>query len=240
VLRYDPQRPAWADRDRLILSKGHGVPALYVALAEAGYFDPGLLATFRRLGSPLEGHPNSLTLPGIEASTGSLGQGLSIGLGHALAAQLDGRDYRVYVILGDGEAGEGQIWEATMAAAKFQVANLTAILDHNGFQQTGRVEEVMPALLPFAEKWRAFGWHVVEAQGHDLASILAAFDEVRLIRDRPQLIIAHTRKGRGLSPFETDDVNRRHGEPLKEAELKIALAELDDSFGRGDYQGESS
>ena len=227
IMRYDPERPQWPDRDRFILSKGHGVPALYAVMAEAGFFDSALLMTLRELNSPLEGHPNMRALPGLEASTGSLGQGLSMGLGHALAARLDNRDYRVYVMLGDGEADEGQVWEATMAAAKFNVDNLTAILDYNRFQQTGSVADVMPSLLPFADKWRIFGWHVLEIDGHDLQAILEAFEEVRQVRDRPQLIVAHTRKGMGLSPFEGDDVNRMHGETLDDDQLEVAISELD-------------
>ena len=227
VMRYDPQNPEWPERDRFILSKGHGAPGLYVILAEAGYFDPGLLSTFRQIGSPLEGHPNMRVLEGLEASTGSLGQGLSIGTGHALAARLDDRDYRVYVMIGDGEADEGQIWEASMTAAKYNLGNMTAILDNNEFQQTGPVDEVMPALKPMAEKWRAFGWYVTEIDGHNLEEIVDTFEEVRKIKDQPQMIIAHTLKGKGLSPFEKDDVNRKHGEPLTEQEKEIALAELD-------------
>lgn len=230
VMRYDPEDPRWPDRDRFILSKGHGAPGLYVVLAEAGFFDPGLLRTFRQTGSPLEGHPNMRVLEGVEASTGSLGQGLSIGIGHALAARLDDRDYRVYVMIGDGEADEGQIWEASMTAAKYNIGNMTAILDNNEFQQTGPVDEVMPSLKPMAEKWRAFGWHVTEIDGHDVQEILDAFEEVRKIKDQPQMIIAHTLKGKGLSPFEKDETNRKHGEPLNEEEKEIALAELDEMY----------
>lgn len=226
-MRYDPERPDWPERDRFIMSKGHGVPAQYAVMAEAGYFDPDLLFTLRELNSPLEGHPNMRVLPGLEASTGSLGQGLSIGLGMALAARLDQRDYRVYVLIGDGEADEGQIWEATMAAAKFEVDNLTAILDYNEFQQTGPVDEVMPVLEPYVDKWRAFGWHVEEIDGHNMGEILEAYQTVRRIENQPQMIVAHTRKGRGLSPFEKDDVNRRHGEPLDAEEMQVALQELD-------------
>jgi transketolase len=227
VLRYDPQRPDWPERDRFILSKGHGAPGLYPVLAEAGYFEKALLPTLREIGSPLEGHPNMRRVPGVEATTGSLGEGLSIGLGHALAARLDKRDYRVYVLIGDGETEEGQIWEAAMAAAKFQANNLTCILDNNRFQQTGPVTEVMPSLEPLADKWRAFGWHVEEIDGHDMHQILEAFQTVRSVEQQPQLILAHTRKGKGLSPFVQDDVNRKHGKVLTPAEAEMALAELD-------------
>jgi transketolase len=232
VMRYDPQRPDWPDRDRFILSKGHGAPGQYAVMAEAGYFDPERLSSLRRMDSPLEGHPNMRALEGLEASTGSLGQGLSQGLGHALAARLDERDYRVYVMIGDGEADEGQVWEATMAAAKFQADNLTAILDYNEYQQTGSVRGVMPALLPPAEKWRAYGWHVVEIDGHDLEAIVAALLEARDVEGQPQMIVARTMKGKGLSPFEEDDVNRMHGKPLDPDRVDDALAELDVLYGR--------
>lgn len=232
ILRGDPWRPDWPDRDRFVLSKGHAAPALYVTLAEAGYFSPALLPSLRTLGSPLEGHPNSKVLPGVEASTGSLGQGLSIGLGEALAARLDGRSYAVYVMIGDGEAQEGQIWEATMSAAKYGVDNLTAILDYNLFQQTGAVADVMPPLPPYGDKWRAFGWHVDEVDGHDVSAIVEALRRALQVKGRPRLLIAHTRKGKGLSPFEKDDVSRKHGEPLKADEAAVALAELDALYGR--------
>lgn len=230
VLRHDPQRPTWPERDRFILSKGHGAPGLYAALAEAGYFDKTLLSTLRTIGSPIEGHPNMRRLSGVEASTGSLGQGLSIGLGHALAARLDGQDYRVYVMIGDGESDEGQIWEAAMGAAKYNAANLTAILDYNKFQQTGPSQQIMPSLAPVAEKWRAFGWHVQEIDGHDMAQILAAFDVAQGVTEQPQIIIAHTLKGRGLSPFEADKVSRKHGKALDETEKATALDELADDI----------
>lgn len=226
VMRYDPQRPDWPERDRFIMSKGHAAPGLYTILAEAGYFDAARLSSLRKINSPLEGHPNMRALPGVEASTGSLGQGLSIGLGHALAARLDRRDYHVYVMVGDGEANQGQVWEAAMAAAKFRVYNLVAIIDRNGYQQTGSVQSVMPSLEPLAAKWDAFGWGVREVDGHDMGDVLNGLDAARRQSDRPQAIIAHTLKGKGLSPFEKDDVNRKHGVPLKDDEVEIALAEL--------------
>lgn len=232
IMRYDPRRPDRVDRDRFILSKGHGAPGLYVVLAEAGYFDPDLLPTLRETGSPLEGHPNMRALAGVEASTGSLGQGLSIGLGHALAARLDGHDYRVYVLVGDGEADEGQIWEATMAAAKYQVDNLTLILDHNEYQQTGAVEDVMPVLTPMPEKWRAFGWHTDEVDGHDIAAILSSLEAARAVNRQPQLIVANTKKGKGLSSFEENDTNRLHGKTLSEDEAQTALAELERMYAK--------
>jgi len=227
IMEYRPKEPNWPERDRFILSKGHGVPGLYAILAEAGFFDPDMLMNLREIDSPLEGHPNMRVLPGIEASTGSLGQGLSIGLGHALAAKVDNRDYRVYVMIGDGEMDEGQIWEAAMSASKFRANNLIAILDYNKFQQTGPVKEIMPSLEPLMEKWIAFGWGVYEINGHDYMDIFDALQSTRQAEDRPQMIIAHTLKGHGLSPFEKDDVNRKHGKPLTEEEKHIALEELD-------------
>ncbi len=224
-MRYDPGRPDWPERDRFILSKGHAAPGLYAILAEAGYFDPKLLYTLRELDSPLEGHPNMRVLPGVEASTGSLGQGLSIGLGHALAARVDGLDYRTYVMIGDGEADQGQIWEASMAAAKYEADNLTAILDYNGYQQTGPVAEVMPTLAPVVDKWQAFGWHVVEVDGHDMEQIVKTLEAARRVRGRPQMVVAHTLKGKGLSPFDEGD-NRKHGVTLTAEETELALAEL--------------
>jgi len=236
VMSYNPEQPDWPDRDRFILSKGHAAPGLYVILAEAGFFNPDLLPTLRKFESPLEGHPNMRVLPGVEASTGSLGQGLSIGLGHALAGKIDGKDYQTYVMIGDGEADEGQIWEASMSAVKFKLDNLTLFVDNNHFQQTGPVEEVMPTLKPFGDKWRAFGWHVEEIDGHDMQEILATLDKVRKVEGKPQAIICHTKKGKGLSPFEKNDVNRKHGVALSEEEAKTALAELDKKYGHtGDH-----
>lgn len=228
ILRYTPEHPSWPERDRFILSKGHGAPALYAVLAEAGYFDKELLNSLRQIGSPVEGHPNMRVLPGVEASTGSLGQGLSIGLGHALAARVDGLDYRVYVMIGDGESDEGQIWEAAMSAAKYGVDNLTAILDYNKFQQTASVNSVMPSLEPVMDKWTAFGWYTMEIDGHNMQQIMAALRAVDTVPQQPQLIVAHTSKGRSLSPFVKNDTNRKHGETLDLEELSTALAELDE------------
>ena len=231
IMHYDVTHPDWPDRDRFVLSKGHGAPGLYVTLARAGFFDPELLLTLRMTGSPLEGHPNMRTLAGLEASTGSLGQGLSIGTGHALAGKIDKRDYRVYVMIGDGESDEGQIWEASMTCAKYHLDNLTAILDNNMFQQTGPVHKVMPSLEPFAEKWRAFGWQVFEMDGHNMEQVMDTLQKVETVEGQPQMIIAHTLKGKGLSPFEKDDVNRKHGVPLTPEEAQIAYAELDEMYG---------
>jgi len=228
ILRYNPTVSDWPRRDRFILSKGHAAPALYAVLAEAGYFSAAELNTLRQLGSRLEGHPNRRRLVGVEASTGSLGQGLSIGLGHALGARLDNADYRVYVLLGDGEIDEGQVWEAAMTAAKYKVDNLTAILDYNEYQQTGSVNTVMPSLEPLIDKWEAFGWYVFEIDGHRMEAVVEALQSVRTVTQQPQMIIAHTSKGRNLAPFLANRVNHKHGETLSEAELAAALAELDE------------
>lgn len=223
ILRYDAHIPQWAERDRFILSKGHAAPALYAALSEAGFFPIQWLSTLRRLDSPLEGHPNMRRLSGVEASTGSLGQGLSIGLGHALAARLDRRDYRTYVLIGDGENDEGQVWEAALCAAKYALGNLICIVDHNGYQQTGAVADVLP-LAPLAEKWRAFGWHTREIDGHDLPVVLDALRSAAQATDQPQAIIAHTIKGKGVSFVETNYAY--HGKALTPEEAERALEEL--------------
>jgi transketolase len=222
ILRYDPKNPHWPDRDRFILSKGHAAPLLYAVLAEAGYFSTDLLPTLRKLGSPLEGHPNMRRLPGVEASTGSLGQGLSLGVGQALAARLDGRPSRVYVMLGDGELDEGQVWEAAMAGHKFRLDNLVAVVDANGFQQTGRTADVLD-LRPLAPKWEAFGWSAQEVNGHDLNEVLAAFHKARQTSNQPSVIIAHTIKGYPIQGLLTSDPNH-HGKPLTPDEARQALA----------------
>jgi transketolase len=224
VLRIRPDQPAWPDRDRFILSKGHAAPLLYAALAERGFFPPEELLTLRKLRSRLQGHPDLRKLPGVEASTGSLGQGLSIGLGVALAGKLDQRDYRVYVLLGDGECEEGQVWEAAMAAAHYRADNLTAILDYNGLQIDGPISQVLSP-LPFAEKWRAFGWAVREVDGHDFAALIAAFNWAAEVRERPSLILARTVKGKGVS-FMENEVDWHGSAPNREQAAR-ALAELE-------------
>jgi transketolase len=212
VLRYDPKNPTWPQRDRFLLSKGHAAPLLYAVLAEAGYFPKDLLPTLRKLGSPLEGHPNMRRLAGVEASTGSLGQGLSIGVGHALAARLDGLEFRVYVLLGDGELDEGQVWEAAMAAKKYQLDNLVAIVDANGYQQTGPTTEVLD-LRPLAPRWEAFGWFAQEVNGHDFLELLEAFHRARQTQGRPSVIVAHTIKGYPIQDLLASDPNH-HGKAL--------------------------
>jgi transketolase len=224
VLRYDPADPQNAARDRFILSKGHGSPALYAVLAEAGYFPTEDLATLRKLGSPLEGHPNKCRVAGVEASTGSLGQGLSIGTGHALAAHLDGSDHRVYVMTGDGETEQGQIWEAIMFAGNRGLDNLTLIIDHNGFQQTAAVDEVQP-LDPLPEKLAAYKWEAREIDGHSLDEVADAFDWALGVRGKPQAIVARTVKGKGVSLLEAKP-GSWHGKPLPADELEKALQEI--------------
>jgi transketolase len=223
ILRYDASKPDKADRDRFILSKGHASPILYAVLAEAGYIQKDQLNTLRKIDSPLEGHPNMLRVPGVEASTGSLGQGLSIGLGHALNARLDNLDYNVFVMLGDGEIQQGQVWEAAMAAANFGVNNLIAIVDQNGYQQTAPVEKVTdPSTYP--DKWRAFGWRTVEIDGHDLREAHQALADAADYKDGPAAIIAHTKKGKGVSFLEEDF--SWHGRGVPKDRLEEALEEL--------------
>jgi len=225
-LNYNAAEPGWAERDRFIMSKGHAVPALYAAMAEAGYFPVEDLATLRKLGSPLEGHPNVRRLAGIEASTGSLGQGLSIGLGQALACRIDGYDSRVFVVLGDGEMGEGQVWEAIATAHKYQVGKLTAIIDQNGYQQTGATSDVLD-LTPFAPKIESFGWHVQTVNGNDMGEVVAALETAVGITDRPTAIVAETQKGFGILPVleEAGDMNF-HGQALSAEVAEKALAHL--------------
>ena len=225
VLRYDPKNPHWPERDRFILSKGHAAPLLYAVLAEAGYFSPDLLPTLRKIGSPLEGHPNMRRLPGVEASTGSLGQGLSLGIGHALATRLDGYPSRVYVLIGDGELDEGQVWEAAMAAAKFKLDNLVAIVDQNGYQQTGPTAEVLD-LRPVAPRWEAFGWFAQDINGHQLPEVLGALKKAAETKGRPSAIIARTVKGFPITDVLGSDVNHP-GKPLTADEAKKAITEIE-------------
>jgi transketolase len=224
VLRHDPKNPAWAERDRFILSKGHAAPLLYAVLAEAGYFSRDLLPSLRKIGSALEGHPNQRRVPGVEASTGSLGQGLSIGVGQALAAHLDRRDSRVFVLLGDGEIEEGQVWEAVMAARRFGLDNLVAIVDHNGYQQTGATAEILD-LRPIAAKFEAFGWHAQEINGHDFADVLQALEDCQR-PGRPHCIVARTIKGYPIQELLKSDPNH-HGRVLSPEEAARALTLLD-------------
>jgi transketolase len=225
-LRYEAKNPHWPDRDRFILSKGHAAPVLYAALAEAGFFPHDEIMTLRKLGSPLEGHPNMARLAGVEASTGSLGQGLSLGVGHALAARIDKKRYHTYVLTGDGELGEGQVWEAAASAAKFRLDNLTAIVDRNHYQQTGAAEEVLN-MDPIDGKFTAFGWSTQVINGNDLGEVLGALKRAREVKGQPTCIVALTHKGQGILPLLTKlgDTNF-HGKPIPAKYLDEALAEV--------------
>ncbi len=211
ILHYKPQNPWWPGRDRFIMSKGHAAPLLYAALAQAGYFDREMLWTLRQIDSPVQGHPVQGLLPGVEATTGSLGQGLSLGIGHLLGGRLSGLDFRAYVLLGDGECQAGQVWEAAMAAAHFKIDKLIAILDYNKYQETGPISREM-ALEPLVDKWQAFGWVVREVDGHDIGAILDVLHELQGVKNRPSILIAHTIKGKGVSFVEEDFTY--HGRPI--------------------------
>jgi transketolase len=223
VMHVDPKRPDWPDRDRFILSKGHACPVWYAALAERGYFDKAHLRTLRRLNSILQGHADMKKTPGVDMTVGSLGQGLSAGLGMALSGKLRRKDYHVWVIIGDGEIQEGSIWEAAMASAKWELDNLTAILDRNYLQNDGFVDNIMP-IEPVADKWRSFNWHVVEIDGHDMEQIVPALEAARAGKGKPTLIIAHTVKGRGVSFME--NVVVWHGKAPSEEQARLALKEI--------------
>ncbi len=228
-MRVDPKNPEWEDRDRFILSKGHSSPAFYAALAMRGFFPEDELLSFRKLGSRLQGHP-SLGLPGVEISTGSLGQGLSIGVGMALAGKMDKKDYRVFVLLGDGEIEEGQVWEAAMTAATHKLDNLVAIVDRNKIQLDD-FTDTMVTLDPLEEKWNAFGWKVLSVNGHDVVQLIRAFEEARHREGRPTVIIAHTVKGKGVSYME--NTAKYHGKaPQSEEEFELALKEIEEERGR--------
>jgi transketolase len=220
-LRHDPRNPHDPKRDRFILSKGHAAPLLYAVLAEAGYFPREELQTLRKLGSPLEGHPNMRRLSGVEASTGSLGQGLSLGVGHALATRLDGYDSRVFVMMGDGEQDEGQVWEAAMSAVKFKLDHLIAVVDQNGYQQTGPTAEVLD-LKPLAPRYESFGWSAQEINGNDMKEVVGALQKAVANKGRPSVIISHTVKGWPIQTIFTKDPNH-HGKPLTEEEAAKAL-----------------
>ena len=247
ILRHDPGNPTWPDRDRFVLSKGHAAPALYAVLAESGYLPVEELTSLRQLGSRLQGHPAAGSPPGIEMSSGSLGMGLSFGLGQALAARLDGRSYRVYCLLGDGDCNEGATWEAAMACGHHQVDNLTAIVDYNHIQndgfsdysrypdtshpqqvggwvsEAGHTVNIM-SLQPLADKWRAFGWEVLEADGHDIGALVEALEKARTVKGKPAVIIARTVKGKGVSFMENNPAF--HGKAASPQEAEKALAEL--------------
>ena len=224
IMRIDPERPDWEDRDRFVLSKGHASPALYAALALRGYFPENALFEFRRIDSMLQGHPDMKSTPGVEMSSGSLGLGFSAACGMALAARLDKRDCRVYTLIGDGEAQEGIIWEASMAAAHYRLDNLTAFLDHNGLQIDGPNEEVM-TVEPLAAKWKAFGWEVLQVDGHSFEQIMDAVAKAKATKGRPTIIIAKTTKGKGVSFME--NAAEWHGKAPGDQEKDAALKELE-------------
>lgn len=225
VLRYHPEEPWWPERDRFIMSKGHAAPLLYAVLAHAGYFDRAELDRLRQVDSPVQGHPIQGMMPGVEATTGSLGQGLSVGLGHILGGRLAGRNFRVFVLLGDGECEAGQIWEAAMAAAHFRAGNLVAILDYNKFQETGPISREI-GLEPLVDKWRSFGWKVHEVNGHDLDQLLDTFHLFEQLEatGQPQIVIAHTIKGKGVSFVEADFTF--HGRALDQEQAELAREEI--------------
>ena len=222
-MRHRPDEPNWKERDRFILSKGHAAPLLYAVLAMTGYFNISMLKTLRKLGSPLQGHPCSRVLPGVEISTGSLGQGLSVSNGIAIGMKIDNLSSRVYCLLGDGETQEGQVWEAAMTAAHYRLDNLCAIIDLNGLQIDGPVSKVK-GIEPVAPKWSAFGWHVIEIDGHNMEEILNGLDEAEKVKEKPTMIIAHTIKGKGVSFFEGKV--EYHGMAPTHEELEKALKEL--------------
>ncbi len=223
MMRHDPKNPKWADRDRLILSKGHATPLLYSCLAEAGYFDRSLLLTFRKLGSVLQGHPDRRKLGCIEASTGSLGQGLSIGVGHALAGRLDKKDYFTYVVMSDGETNEGQVWEAAAMAAHHKIDHLIVFLDDNKYQLDDSTHNICD-MEPMADKWKAFRWHTQRIDGHDFSQIFKAVETAKQVKGQPAIIICDTIKGKGVSFMEGN--NHFHGVAPTKEEMEKALKEL--------------
>ena len=223
ALRHDPTRPDWPDRDLFLLSKGHGCPALYAVLAYQGYFPKEELMTLRRYPTRLQGHPERGSVPGVEIAAGSLGQGLSMANGMALADRLNGRRRRIYCLLGDGEIQEGQVWEAAMTGSHHKLESVCAIIDANQLQQNGPVRQIQD-IEPLADKWRAFGWHAIEIDGHDLTQVLDAYDEAGTIKGRPQVVVARTVKGKGVSFMELNP--GWHGMAPKPDELERALKEL--------------
>lgn len=223
-MNIDPKNPQWPDRDRFVLSKGHCAPALYGTLGERGFFPKEELVRFRHAESYLEGHPSMRSVPGVDMSTGSLGQGISAAVGMAIAGKIDKKDYRVYAVLGDGEIEEGQVWEACMAAAHYKLDNLTAFLDHNGLQIDGKITDVMSP-EPVADKFRAFGWNVITIDGHDYIQIFEAIQEAKKCKGQPTMIVANTIKGKGVSFME--NVAAWHGTPPNKEQRDQAMADLD-------------
>ncbi len=222
-MNIDPDRPDWKERDRFILSKGHACPVLYAALALKNFFPCSELDTLRKMDSKLQGHPDMKRLPGLDSTSGSLGQGLSVGVGMALVGKMDKSSYNIYVIIGDGESQEGQIWEAAMAARKYHLDNLIVFTDNNGLQVDGLVEDVMP-IAPIKEKWQAFGWYVQEIDGHNIGEIIDAIEQAKTIKGKPHMIVANTVKGKGISYME--NVTAWHGKAPDDQEYFQALTEL--------------
>lgn len=223
VMNHRPTDTAWPDRDRFFLSKGHACPVVYSVMARSGYFPVEELVTLRKCGTRLQGHPSCKTLPGIEVSSGSLGQGLSIANGFALSAKINRKEYRSYCLLGDGELQEGQVWEAIMTAAHYKLDNVCAVVDYNGLQIDGDVENVM-GIAPLKQKWESFNWHVIEADGHDVAQMVAAYEEAKHTKGKPSVIIMKTIKGKGISFME--NVAGWHGKAPNSEELQMALDEI--------------
>jgi len=222
-LRHNPKEPKWPNRDRVVFSKGHGCPLWYAILADFGYFPKEKLMTLRQLGSILQGHPDCRRTPGVDISSGSLGQGFSTACGMAAAGKLDKKDYRVYALLGDGESQEGQIWEAAMCASHYKLDNLCAILDYNKYQIDGSIKEVMN-IEPIKDKWSSFGWHTIEIDGHNFSEILDAYDKATTIVGKPTIIIANTIKGKGVSFME--DTAAWHGKTPNKEQEEQALKEI--------------
>ena len=222
-LNIDEKNPKWEDRDRVVLSKGHCVPALYSCLANRGFFDVSELAGFRKIESSLQGHPDMTKVPGVDMSTGSLGQGLSVAVGMAIAGKLDKRDYRVYCLLGDGEIEEGEVWEAAMSANKYKLDNLCVIVDNNNLQIDGTIEEVMSS-YPIDEKFKSFGFQIIKIDGHNIEEIKSAFEVAKNVKEKPVCIIAKTIKGKGVSFMENKV--EWHGKAPNEEQYKIAMEEL--------------
>jgi transketolase len=228
VMKHDPKNPAWSERDRFVLSKGHVCPVLYAALARSGYFPVDELLTLRKLGSRLQGHPHRLKLECLETSSGSLGQGLSIAVGMAIGFRMDHRNQRAYCLMGDGELQEGQVWEAAMSGAHYRLDNLCGIVDVNRLQIDGWTKDVMN-IEPLAKKWEAFGWHTIEVDGHDLEQLIKAFEEAKETKGKPTVILANTVKGKGVSFMENKA--EWHGKAPKKEEAQKALDELEKNQG---------
>ena len=223
MMKIDPQNPHWEDRDRFILSKGHACPVWYAALAERGYFDKSQLGTLRQLNSILQGHPDMHKTPGIDMTAGSLGHGLSVGIGMALSGKLRKKDYHVWIVIGDGESQEGSIWEAAMSGARWKLDNLTAVMDCNNLQNDSYVDQTMP-IEPIADKWQAFGWNVLEIDGHDMAAVVQALETAKTVKDQPTIVLARTIKGKGVSYME--NMCEWHGKAPSQEQAEVALNEI--------------